>query len=360
MNDLTVAPATLINRNDQTQIATQNRAYEFRREYLRLFLKDLQIEENSKYIYKKSIQYFFRFLDEYQIPDNEIDRSTIISFLKHLETKLRATTRRNYLAALKVFFTWLSIRELFPNITHKLKVKVSRNKKKKSLTPSESLRLLNSIDTSTTIGKRNKAMIAIMIICGLRTVEISRANVGSLDTRENIDILHVRGKGETDETEFIRLPKEVKAILDEYLATRENLKDTDPLFIAYAPNHFGDRLETQTISRVSKKALEKAGFHGRKYTAHSFRHSAATNALKAKTPIVEVSRMLRHKSLATTMVYLDEIDAEKNPAESNVANSVFHSNPQDESIQNIIDDLKSQDNPELNARIQQILDEFKK
>ena len=194
--------------------------------------------------------------------------------------------------------------------------------KKNSLTVEESRKLLESIDTSSVAGKRNIAMIALMMICGLRTIEVSRANVGSISNRGNVKVLYVQGKGRNDDSDFVRIPKLVETLINDYLSTRSELKADDPLFVATSNRSINKRLSTVSISTIAKTAMTNAGIIGEKYTAHSLRHTAATNAIRAGASLEEVSQMLRHKSLNMTMIYNHAIKAEENRSENLVAEAI--------------------------------------
>lgn len=324
-----MATHEIIVSNGAVQIANSNsqKALRFDREWLNDFFTSdsaIDIKSNSKKSYRSAILQFFNYLDENSIGDDNVTRDSIISFREYLKSQgKRATTVQNYIAALKVFFDWLATRGLYPNITHKVRSEVpSKAFKKNSLTVEESRKLLESIDTSSVAGKRNIAMIALMMICGLRTIEVSRANVGSISNRGNVKVLYVQGKGRNDDSDFVRIPKLVETLINDYLSTRSELKADDPLFVATSNRSINKRLSTVSISTIAKTAMTNAGIIGDKYTAHSLRHTAATNAIRAGASLEEVSQMLRHKSLNMTMIYNHAIKAEENRSENLVAEAI--------------------------------------
>ncbi|MBR1419574.1 MAG: tyrosine-type recombinase/integrase [Selenomonadaceae bacterium] len=73
---------------------------------------------------------------------------------------------------------------------------------------------------------------------------------------------------------------------------------------------------------IAKRELKKAGFDSLMYTAHSLRHSAASNAIRLGVSLEEVCQMLRHKSIATTMIYNHANEELENTAESSIANAL--------------------------------------
>ena len=316
-----------IVKNAQAELVSSNPKLKFDRGWLEDFFNSdsaIDVKSNSKKSYRSAILQFFRYLDANSIGGGSVTRSAIMNFREDLKSQgKRATTIQNYIAALKVFFDWLATRGLYPNITHKVKSEVpSKAFKKNALTVEESRKLLDSIDTSTAAGKRNIAMIALMMICGLRTIEVSRANVGSISRRGDVPVLYIQGKGRNDDSDFVRLPKLVEKFINDYLAARSNLQADDPLFVSTSNRSINQRLSTVSISTIAKTAMTNAGIIGDKYTAHSLRHTAATNAIRAGASLEEVSQMLRHKSLNMTMIYNHAIKAEENPSERLVAEAI--------------------------------------
>ena len=97
-----------------------------------------------------------------------------------------------------------------------------------------------------------------------------------------------------------------------------------PLFTSAANRNNGERMTTRSISRIAKQALVNAGFCSEKYTAHSFRHTAGTIALRNNVNITEVQKMLGHKNIIPTLIYAHDIDREKNNTEIIISNSIFN------------------------------------
>ena len=66
--------------------------------------------------------------------------------------------------------------------------------------------VLSTIERETLEGKRNYAIMALMSVGGLRTIEVSRANVEDIRILGDFTVLYVQGKGRKDRTEFVKLP----------------------------------------------------------------------------------------------------------------------------------------------------------
>ena len=92
---------------------------------------------------------------------------------------LKAGTKQQYLRAVKHFFKWTAAEGLYPNVADNIHgAKVRTDTHKKDALDREAVKIIaDSIDRSTEKGKRLYAMYLLCISCGLRTIEINRANV---------------------------------------------------------------------------------------------------------------------------------------------------------------------------------------
>lgn len=326
----------IIVSNDAVQIANSNskmilppfKAYEWAAEWL----ETRNLTPRSISVYRSNLYRFFDYLKDREMLDENglsaqaIDARVIADFIKTLKNSktYKATAIQNYIATLKSFFHYLDNHKLYPNATLDLKnEKINRQRfKKKDLKIDESRKLLASIDTDSLNGKRDIAMIALMLVCGLRTIEVSRANVESIEKNGDVYILRVQSKGSAEDSDIVRIPSLVLNMIRDYLATRSNCKPDDPLFVSTSNRSHGERLSTKSISVIAKRELKKAGFDSSMYTAHSLRHSAASNAIRLGVSLEEVCQMLRHKSISTTMIYNHANEELENTAESSVADAL--------------------------------------
>ncbi len=144
----------------------------------------------------------------------------------------KPTTIQNYIVAVKRFFEWTAAEGLYPNIARYIKgAKISNNFKKDYLTSSQARQILNSIDRSTLKGKRDYAMLALMLTMGLRTIEVSRANISDIRTAGNATVLYVQGKGHLDKDDLVKMPPHVEAAIRTYLGSRKTIDVSRPLFV---------------------------------------------------------------------------------------------------------------------------------
>lgn len=251
-------------------------------------------------------------------------RADILAYKEELKASgHKPTTIQNYITATRTFFKWTAQEGLYPNIAEHLKgAKLDREHKRDYLTSRQIKEVLEKIDRSTEQGLRDYAMLLLMTTGGLRTIEITRADIGDIRNAGNNTVLFIQGKGREEKTEYIKLPASTETAIRAYLKTRENTEDTAPLFSSTSNNNRGARLTTRSVSGTVKSRFIEAGYDSSRLTAHSLRHTAVTLSLLAGRDLAEVQQFARHANIATTMIYNHAIDKAKNGCSEAIANAI--------------------------------------
>lgn len=219
-----------------------------------------------------------------------------------------------------------------------LKRTKSRQHKRDELTSGEVLAVLGSCDLSTTAGIRDRAILGLMAYCGLRAVEVHRADVDDLRTRQDRLTLDIQGKGRIEKDEWVVLPRKEETHLRAWLAERQTVADGPALFVSLSQRSRGQRLTTSGIRHLVKGRMQAAGVakvrtpgdpNPDRKTTHSMRHSAITAAIRGGASPLQVQAMARHSSFDTTLAYIHEVGRLDNPAEDliNYGESQPNSNP---------------------------------
>ena len=172
-------------------------------------------------------------------------------------------------------------------------------------------------------GLRDYAILALLFTGGLRTIEISRANIADIRTAGDNTVLYIQGKGREEKTEYVKIMPEVEDAIRAYLAARKPASTEEPLFTSTSNNSRGKRISTRSVSDIVKQALIKAGFNSDKLTAHSTRHTAVTLALLGGQSLQEVQQFARHANITTTQIYAHNLDRAKNQCEETIAKAIF-------------------------------------
>ena len=285
------------------------------------FLSEQDILEGSKDTYKRNLKQFFQWLHAAKI--SQPVAADIIAYKKDLLDKnLSPLSISNYITAVKQFFNWAYASGLYANISMQIKPTSGSRKGhfcKDALSGEQALVMLNSIDRSTMSGKRDYALVNLMLRCGLQSIEVVRANIGDLQQKEHRQVLWIQGKGRLAKDEFIVLNDDSLTPLKEYINERGPLRNQDPLFVSLSNRNDQKRLTTRSIRRVVKIIFRGMSLDSPRFSCHSLRHTAVTFALKGGAEIREVQRMARHASVLTTERYAHDLDTLDSPAEDAVA-----------------------------------------
>ena len=287
------------------------------------FIIFIDATPNTVRTYRGSLKQWFLYLRQNQIghPDSE----TVRQYRQELQNSgKKPTTVKNYIIAVKRFFEWTEEAGFYPNIAKYIKSgHLSKNFKKDYLTSSQAKKILDEIDRSTLKGKRDYAMLVTMLTMGLRTIEITRANIEDIRTKGNTTVLYVQGKGHDEKDDLIRMPQHVESAIRDYLSVRQTKDLSEPLFISTSNHNANGRMTTRSIRRIVKTAFIAAGFDSPRLTAHSTRHTAATLSLLNGATLQQTQELLRHRNIGTTEIYAHNIDATTNPAANDVEAAIF-------------------------------------
>jgi integrase/recombinase XerC/integrase/recombinase XerD len=272
------------------------------------FLAAQDVKPSSKKTYERSLRPFLTWLQRSgaQSPTRE----TVLSYKAALEAQgLSALTVSLYLVAVRKFFEWAESVKLYPNVARGVKgAKRSRGFMKDPLTVSQVKELLESVDRSTLQGKRDYALLNLLVRTGLRTVEATRANVGDIRQESGEVVLWIQGKGRDSKDEFVLLTAETLKPIQDYLGGRGGAAETSPLFASLSDRNRAGRLTTRTASRIAKTKLQGIGLDSERLTAHSLRHTAITLSLLGGATIQEAQALGRHSNINTTLIYAHNIN----------------------------------------------------
>lgn len=241
----------------------------------------------------------------------------------------KPNTVAQYLRSVCQFFKWTAAAGYYPDIAANVHAPKIRHDvhRKDALTAADVLTIEQSIEAeagarveaaagaakdtagrisrATEQGKRLFAIYTLAVNTGLRTVEISRANVRDLEVKNGNAVLYVWGKGHTEPDARKPLAPEVYAAIRDYLDTRSDRPTPNaPLFVATGNRSGGKRIAVTTISKMLKKAMQAAGFDSDRITAHTLRHTAGTNVQEITGNLYITQKYMRHANPATTEIYL--------------------------------------------------------
>ena len=164
----------------------------------------------------------------------------------------------------------------------------------RGLEPAAVNKLLASCDRRTLAGRRNYAILLLLVRLGLRAGEVAAIQLEDIDWRAGL--LLVRGKG--NRQDVLPLPVDVGEAIVSYLRRRPRCECRALFVRVTAPRR---ELNRSTIGWVVRAACDRAGLP--RVGAHRLRHTAATEMLRKGASLAEIGQVLRHREQKTTAIY---------------------------------------------------------
>lgn len=173
-------------------------------------------------------------------------------------------------------------------------------------TPDEIRLILNSIDRTTPLGKRNYAIILLAVRLGMRASDISDMKFSSIKWAAN-QISFIQMKTGREIT--LPLPVDVGESIIDYI--KEARPISDNLHVFLSPRYPHKNIDSDGISHMVRAIVAKSGVNvgKRKVGPHAMRHSLATQMLNKGVSLPVISEVLGHSNIKTSMNYL-RVDVE--------------------------------------------------
>ncbi|SDY68043.1 tyrosine-type recombinase/integrase [Nitrosomonas halophila] len=259
--------------------------------------------------YQKALQDFMRFTGISRPEEfRQITRAHLIAFRDELRKRdLSGPTIRNRLAALSSLFEYLCEQNA---VTHNPVKGVKRPSvesyegKSPALGDHQARALLDAPDSLSLKGKRDRAILAILLYHALRRDELCKLKVKDIQ-QERRGVLHMKVSGKGGKTRYLPIHPQVSGLLHDYLeAAGHGEEDTGPLFRSLSNNrNKGSVQKGITPDAVYKMVQAYSEKLGCRIGAHSLRATAATNALDHQADIAKVQEWLGHANISTTRIY---------------------------------------------------------
>lgn len=275
------------------------------------WLDSADIAEVSKKSYRAKVNLWFRWLNHNYLDVRRAEHQQVLDYKRYLENSGRSTlTIDSYITAVRLFYRYCKkmgycAYDITEGVRCSTKVKGYR---KSALSVEDATRLLDSIDTATLTGKRDKLAISMMLLLGLRTCELERINVADVVEHYDVRVVKIQRKGRHDKSEALALTPYIDTLLCDYMSEREVEDMNEPLFMSTKTR--GERLLRITISKMVHNRLKKIDICDPKITAHSLRHTCACMLLSEGVEMETVRDILGHTSTNTTRLYVAQMQSQ--------------------------------------------------
>lgn len=275
--------------------------------------------------YKEAITLYVRYLESLGITPstldiNHFDKEHIEGWMKWLinERNNCPDTCNVRLGSLRMFLQYLSGKDIAYLYLYQEAKLVKRmkciKKKVNGLSREAVTAILNEADLTTRTGRRDYTLLMIMYGTAARIGEILGIKIKHLNMEGTKPFVHLHGKGGKRRTAYL-LPRAVSNIqgyIREFHGFNPNPEDY--LFYSRVGENKGMLTEPAIDKRIKKYAAtanKKCNAVPPDTHAHQFRHAKASHWLEDGMNIVQISFLLGHENLNTTMKYLDVTNEEK-------------------------------------------------
>jgi integrase/recombinase XerD len=249
------------------------------------------LARETLYGYKVILEIFFKTVPKY--PD-QVNANDIRVFLYNYQNKTKISNRSldKYREYLMRFFTWLHENGEIPiNISKQVKPIHYETPQREALTPYELEELRLACVTN-----RDKAIIEFLYSTACRVSELIEIKFSDIDWNNNT--VHIFGKGQKHRTSFLNA--RARVMLEQYI-NYGRTGDSEYIFVSERSPH--GKLTKEAIEKVIRQIASRAeGIH-KHVTPHVIRHTTATIGLHNGMSINELSMLLGHSNIETTMIY---------------------------------------------------------
>ncbi|HZZ01339.1 tyrosine-type recombinase/integrase [Paraburkholderia sp.] len=256
--------------------------------------------------YQTDLQDFMGFAgiwqpDEFRI----VTRAHVLAWRKVLETRaLSGATIRRKLAALSSLFEYLCERNAvdFNPVKGAKRPKVDSNQgRTPALGDHQARVLLDAPDPATLKGKRDRALLSVLLYHGLRREELCKLTVRDIHARRGVLHLRVHGKG--NKLRYLPLHAGSAGRIHAYLEVAGHGEAPDAPLFQPARRKTHAALTADGVYKIVLAYAAAVHIDVQGFGVHSLRATAATNALEHQADIASVQEWLGHANIATTRIY---------------------------------------------------------
>lgn len=274
-------------------------------QFFTYLLTEKRVSANTFQAYKTDLSQFLVFLQKNNYGAHNLTAKELKQFLHDLKQQnMAARSMARKISSLKSFFSFAHDKGLLADLATQLTFPKIEKSLPQYLSEQEIEALLQAADRDTSAnGARNKVMLYLLYVSGLRVSELINLTMSSMQW--DTGFLHVEGKG--GKQRMIPLPAPMVALLKEYVekkhpnATNKKQKATDYLFpIAYAKTV--RPITRQAFWAILKQLWKKTGIN-KTISPHQLRHSLATHLLKRGADLRSLQMLLGHENLSTVQIY---------------------------------------------------------
>ena len=225
----------------------------------------------------------------------------VVRFVEHQARRLHPKRSKLLTSALRSFLRFaryrgkvkLDLGAAVPVVPHWTMTTVPR------AIPADQVRqLLNSIDRTTALGRRDYAVLLVLARLGLRASEVAFLELDDINWRGG----QLRIGGKAGQPGDLPLPADVGNAIAAYLSNGRPPSTSRRVFLRARAPIRGFR-GASGVGSIVRHRLQRAGIDAPTYGAHQFRHGLACELLRQGASLGEIGEILGHRSPETTRIY---------------------------------------------------------
>jgi site-specific recombinase XerD len=318
----TATPATLLTLHSSLAVpaAIANAGDRAARRFLEFFAATIR-NKNTRLAYYRAACCFFAWLEQHGIIELvDIEPIHVAAYVETLQATAAKPTVKQHLAAVRMLFDWLVVGQILAtNPAHAVRgpKHVVKRGKTPVLTAEQAPRLLDSIDVSSIVGLRDRALIAVMTYALARVGAVVSMRVGDYYPQSKRWWVRLHEKG--GKRHEMPAHHNLEAYLDAYIDAAHLREDKKTPLFRSAAGRTGTLTEFAMNRidawRMIQRRTAELGMKGR-IGCHTFRATGITAYLEAGGTLENAQAMAAHESPRTTKLYdrtgdeitLDEVE----------------------------------------------------
>jgi integrase/recombinase XerD len=268
--------------------------------FIRYLATERGLSEAYQLSVRQTLDALARWLKNTHKPLRDIGTDELAAFLGQRKIEgLHAASLRITTVHLKIFFRWLALKGMLEmDPAEPLLAPRTEQPLPETLHARETQRLLESINPTAFLGRRDRTILELFYASGLRLSELCGLRLEMVDLEDGF--LRVTGKG--NKTRVVRVGSMAREAIADYLAhERPKLvtkRTTSHLFLSVR----GGPLSPDRVRQIVKHRARLAGLDQNVYP-HLLRHSFATHLLEGGADLRVIQELLGHADISTTQIY---------------------------------------------------------
>jgi site-specific recombinase XerD len=232
-----------------------------------------------------------------------LNAADVISFVQGRSCQLRPRGLKHVITALRAFLRYVQYRgEIDASLINAVPVVAAWSTTPplpRAISPECARRVIDSYDTHTPVGLRDRAILLLLARLGLRGGEIMNLRLDDIDW----DAGHLCVCGKNKRECLMPMPTDVGEAIAAYLRCGRPQSADRHLFLRTCAPIRGLSHGSDGIGSIVRHALNRAGIDAPHKGSHQFRHALAVRMLKRGAALSEIGEVLRHRSPIATSIY---------------------------------------------------------